>query len=373
MIEYIISSGLYRIFGYFFLALLILVILAVISYFMRDRLIANLVYSRTFSEKGVYEGEEITMTETVYNKNWLPMFFVNVEAYIYGELEVAEYQKSGRSMQYFLSRFHLMPFMQIKRKHKIICTKRGHYSLDTVDIYYQKRVKYLSSPLSVYVYPKVIDMPKSSYPLGILQGDCPTANRLIADPFSLAGIRDYNFSDPFNTINFKASAKNCFAGGMSASFLKVNQRDFCSSRTIMVYLNFQNLSDDSIPTDIYEKIMEDGLSYACSIVRQAIYEGYRVGFAANCRMADGELSARYSVESGEIHLLGILRTMAEIVPQAGVSITSVLDCDILNGLANSEVYFISLAADNAVEQRLFDLQKNNAVSVIPLEIEELNI
>ena len=41
--------------------------------YLRAKMIARIVYSRSFSELGAYEGERITMTETIYNPTPLPL------------------------------------------------------------------------------------------------------------------------------------------------------------------------------------------------------------------------------------------------------------------------------------------------------------
>ncbi len=367
MIDYIISSGLYRLFGYVFLALIVFGIILLISYFLRDKLIANLRYQRSFSEEGVYEGESLILTETIYNKNWLPLFFVNVEAYIYNQLIIDEYEPSpDKSMQYFLSRFHLMPFMQIKRRHKIVCSKRGVYELDTADIYYNKRMIYVNAPAKVYVYPKVIPFLSQSLTSRSLQGDAPTMRRLIHDPFSVSGIRDYTFGDPFNIINFKATAKSYHTGILSSSALKVNNRDFSSNRSLMVYLNFQLPTDETIPTPIYQEMMENGLSYASALIRESSYCGYRTGFAANCTTVSGALSVRFDIDGGETHLIGILRQMAEIHPSNGISVGAMLDHDIINSIRDTEIYFITVYLDDSIDQRLYRLGMNNSVTIIDL-------
>jgi len=112
------------------LIVLLLVILYIIYYHLKDRMVQRIEYKREFSEEGVYETEYVTMIETITNRSWLPLFFIDIEAYIYNgiQLQDIEYDRK-RAMQYVTSRFHLLPFMRIRRKHEVYCAKRGFYQL----------------------------------------------------------------------------------------------------------------------------------------------------------------------------------------------------------------------------------------------------
>ena len=96
---------------------------------LRNKRLGNIEYSREFSEVGVYEGDEVELIETVRNTSSFPLLWVDIESYFYNELELEEYERDPddkNSMQYLISRFNLWPYMQIRRRHKVICKQRGH-------------------------------------------------------------------------------------------------------------------------------------------------------------------------------------------------------------------------------------------------------
>ena len=100
---------------------------------VRRSQIRRLRYSRDFSLSGVFEGERVIFRETITNTSNLPMLFVDVEAYIYGELALDGYTGLHEDdMQYFISRFHLMPHATVTRSRKMTVKKRGVYDLSTV-------------------------------------------------------------------------------------------------------------------------------------------------------------------------------------------------------------------------------------------------
>ena len=207
------------------LALLTLVLYRVyIS--LRNKRLGRIEYSREFSEVGVYEGDEVELIETVRNTGAFPLLWVDIESYFYNELELEEYERDPAEkdkMQYLISRFNLWPYMQIRRRHKVICRKRGHYSLHVASIYSKTGPIAQDAPAEIYVYPKALPLDMQDFAQGRLQGDYVSRRPLYSDPFSFAGIRDYRFGDQMSQINFKASARVPF-GGASTSPFKVNSR-----------------------------------------------------------------------------------------------------------------------------------------------------
>ncbi len=93
--------------------------------------------------------------------------------------------------------------------------------------------------------------------VGRMQGEYVSNRPLFTDPFSLAGIRDYRFGDPVSQINFKASARVPMTG-FSASPFKVNARDYCASRRLMVYMDFHLPMGSKIDGAEYSRRAEQG-------------------------------------------------------------------------------------------------------------------
>ncbi len=338
---------------------------------LRNARLSGLIYERHFSEEGVYEGEEVELIETIRNPGFFPMLGVDVESYIFNELELEEFEPDGKSsMQYCISRFNLWPYMQIKRHHTITATKRGHYKLQIATIYSKKAPVPMEAPTELYVYPKAIPLNLPAMAVGRMQGDFVSTRPLFSDPFSLAGIRDYRFGDPMSQINFKASARVPMTG-FSASPLKVNARDYCASRRLMVYMDFHLNMGSKIDGREYARRAERGLSFSAAFVRDAIYGGFAVGFAANCKAMDGELSSRFPCDSSEAQLMAIMREMARMNPTDGASFASLLEADIRAGMRDTEIVIISFDTHEEVMDRISALEMlGNSVQHIILEGEE---
>lgn len=351
-----------------------LIIVGYILYYnVKVKLIKNLKYTREFSMSGVFEGEELVLTETIYNGSFLPLFYVDVETYVYNNLKLMNYSGGDfdSSMQLIISRFHLMPFMQIKRHHKIKCLRRSYYKLDSAKIITKEKTMYFDSLAEVYVYPKTVELQQISYPVNFLQGSSLSQRRVMQDPFSLAGIRNYTSGDPFNMINFKATAKSGYQG-MQMSSIKVNKLDYCSDRIFMIYINFQPPSEVlSIPSYIHESLMENALSFAASFISEALRNGYKAGFAANCRLVNGEGRIVFPIVGGVYHIEEMLREMAKAQIIRGVSFASLLESGTKTDIYNAEIFVITPYIDNNIDKNIAILRRrNNAVTVITLENED---
>ena len=74
----------------------------------REKNLKNISYSREFTEKGVYAGDEVELIETVVNNGFFPLLAVDIEAYLYNELRLSGFEPPKKDgMQYFISRFNL--------------------------------------------------------------------------------------------------------------------------------------------------------------------------------------------------------------------------------------------------------------------------
>ncbi len=335
--------------------------------FLRAKALKKISYTRQFSEKGSYQGDEIFLVETITNKSFLPLFFITIDYYIYNQLQYDGYELSrDENMQFATSRFFLiLPFMRIKRKHRIKLLKRGYYELDTITASCTKAERIISAPAKVYVYPPLMKTDDLPIPASTLQGDANSRTWLIKDPFSLNGIREYRFGDSFNSINFKATARS---GKLGFEGIRVNNRDFCSNRNLMVYLNFQTDGSSPIEGHYYEVLMEKGLSYSAAILREAFDYGYRVGFSANSTLSTGETHIYYPMTQGAANYEEILRLMALVtLIEGGSSFTSIIKNDIIRGLSDSEAIIISTYCNETIESAANQLRRyGNNVTIILL-------
>jgi len=336
----------------------IFIALVIIYQWARYASIKRIRYRRYFAQPGVFEGESVLLVEKIANTTLMPLFFVDVDAVLHNDLRLPG-RRYGGMMQRYVSRFFLMPFTRVKRTVKIECVRRGYYELDTVSIYFFMKSVYASSRAALHVYPRAVGCEESNPLETQMQNTERAEKRLLADPFSFSGVREYRPGDPFGSVNYKATART--------GVLKVNNRDFFSSRNYMIYIDFHTASFfESIPTTVYGGLMEGALSYASDMVWKSVRSGYGVGFAANCRMTGGAGSVRFPMRRGHDHYVEILREMAKIRTTPGNSFDWLIRQDV-DALWNADVYIMTVHGTEQITDLIEMLKvKGNHVSIIKL-------
>ncbi|MBO5702742.1 MAG: DUF58 domain-containing protein [Clostridia bacterium] len=358
-------------FPYFFwlaVAVVIFLILRKIYLRIRENNLCNITYTREFTEKGVYAGDEVELIETVVNNGFFPLLAVDIEAYLYNELRLQGFEPPKKDgMQYFISRFNLWPYMRIRRRHKLVCLKRGHYQLQSAVVRKKLGEEVFECPAEIYVYPKPFEIDPALPAVSMMQGDERALRQLFADPFSISGVRDYRFGDPVSQINFKASAKTWLGSRRSATPLMVNDRDFCAARRLAVFIDYHLERDCGIDGEEYGRLTELALSYSAHIIRNAVYGGYSVGFFANCKRQDGSMIERFPLAGGEAHMLDIFRTMASMRAADGGSFPALLDELLETGENSAEILIFVLCQTPETDARAFELERRgNGVRVFSL-------
>jgi uncharacterized protein (DUF58 family) len=136
----------------------------------------------------------------------------------------------------------------------------------------------------------------------------------------------------------------------------------------MIYMDFHLPMGSKIDGKEYNKRAERGLSFTAALVRDAIYGGFAVGFAANCKAIDGAMSSRFPCESSDAQLIAIMKEMARMNPTDGASFASLLEADIREGMRDTEVIIIAYDHNEEVLDRITTLEQfGNSVQTIILE------
>ena len=343
----------------FFVALAVFLIV-LLARAIRKFSVDHLCYERHFADACVYEGDSTELIETIWNPTAFIVPFTDVGSYFYSGLAV-DGKEPQKGMNLFLSRYHLMPFERVTRRIRIECLKRGYYRLTSVFVSRPGEERHIDAPTEIYVYPKLenlADDVRSAYGMG----DALSRRKLIMDPFTISGVREYQPGDSFHTINFKASAR--LSAGGNPRFM-VNRYDYCSNFKYYVYQNFHLPKGGDIMFDDYEEIVETGLKIAAALVVKSLDAGGVCAFGANCTTLDGRQKVEFSARGGDVHKNDILREMAMIRAIDGASFASILASDIAKGVMNSEVFIITPYLDDGISEQISVLERlGNAVRVI---------
>lgn len=344
-------------------AAVLIIALFALAHEFKMRMIGRLKYSREFSEHDVAEGGEIEIVETIYNPTLIPFFFLDIASYIDGRLLIEGHSKT-EGMQLVISRFHLLPFVKLTRRYKVKCLRRGHYKMESAAVLQKRRAleyaKTFNIDSDVYVYPVTAPYDYSVNTASFVHGAAPSKNKFVTDPFSAAGIRDYVFGDPFNTINFKATAKSAYQGG---GCIKINRFEHNSDRIFMIYLNFQHTGAFA-KTEDYEPVMERAISVCAKFVAEATENGHRVGFAANCHSENGENRIVFPILGGYSHAKDIMRSLSSLRIDHASSFLSLIEAGMKNELSMAEVFVVSPCTDCYLDDAVRMLRMRNSVEVV---------
>ncbi len=355
------------------LGVLLLIILIMIYRHTKAACIRKLEYSRHFTDEGAHEGTNTVLVETIYNPSFFFLFGIHVESFLYSGIRPQDVvYDNSTDMHYCVSTFRIIPpFGRITRRNIICCEKRGIYDLESVEINYRKVPHTIKSEASIYVYPKAIPLSGVLMHPNSVQGDNPTNRRLIYDPFSFSGIRDYDMGDSMKMINYKATARSVQGAGYG---IKVNKFDYVSNRNVLVLIDYKYSDEAQISGEDYNAIMENALRVATALICEASDSGYRVGFAANCKLPSGDMYLRFPADSGVLHYIEMLKSMAGIRASAGMSMQKLIEMYVDDFLSETEIVLFAHEVDETAAVNLERLSvMGNSVNTFILDESFINI
>ena len=326
---------------------------------LRKYALKNLEYKRYFTDKGAFEGQETELIEELTNHGFFPLLRVYVETHITTKLYMPGVSGGNEINQEFISRFFVMPYTRIRRHHRVILKKRGHYKLESAKISFMGIEAYLDSEADIRVYPKELHIDDMQKINQCIQVSALSNRPIIRDVFSFAKVREYTYGDPINIINHKSTAR--------MGRLMVNDSDFVLGRKILLCLNFQ-AGNTGIPNDEFTEIQEKSMEFAAYLTGEAIRKGWQIGLIANCKTDNGAKSIKSDIGTGYAKYIEILEALSMARTIFGNSIGKIIDEVADENLRNTEVIIFSTYMDESIEKRIEMLmRKGNEVTVIDLK------
>lgn len=266
-------------------------------------------YRANFSASVATEGHQLQIIEELENKKFLPLPWVYTKTQLpSGFIFVDKNSEPISGKSGGISLFAMMSYTAIRHKRRFICNKRGFFRFSTTHIsisnlfhtkQFAKDIKNLGE---LIVYPRTLEELEESEFLFKLLDTTILSNRMInPDPFEFRGIRDYQPTDPLNSINFKASA-------VSQS-LMVN----IFAPTIGVQLNII-LGMDSIAniTPNYVDVYENAIRVVSTLAQRYILQDVSVSFLTNGRNSQSGKPMRLTAGKSFPHLNKINECLALI-------------------------------------------------------------
>lgn len=229
----------------------------------------------SISTSTVFEGDEAVVTETVLNEKLMPLPWIWVKFQVDRSIMFEDIEGKNITDNYYRNDlFYIMGNQKIRRNLKCICTKRGYYNIQSLDIigcnmFFTNRmsVQYHSGE-GITVYPRLIENIDIDGIYSRITGEVRKRQFINPDPFEFAGIREYQPYDSFKSINFNASAKS--------DELMVNVNTPTMQREIWLVLNIESTD---IRTDA--ELWEESIRLTATIATHYIEGGYAVGVVTN--------------------------------------------------------------------------------------------
>lgn len=257
------------------------------------------------SKNTTFPGDELILTETVVNRKWLPLPMVTVKfevdrSFVFGN-EVVNTNVSDYS--YKSDVFSLLFYQKIIRNIPLVCTKRGYFTIDrlnivSTDVMMDKTLTtFFDVGKKVTVYPAEVLSDDIEIPYRRIMGTVLTRQYTYEDPFEFLGIRQYQTYDSLKDVNWTASAKT--------GELKVNVHAHTAAQQVCILLNLEN---DGVWN--YEDLKEKAISMACSLACRLTRQAVAVSLMSNGR--DILTGNEMLIEAGcdESHRMNIMTTLA---------------------------------------------------------------
>jgi uncharacterized protein (DUF58 family) len=341
---------------------------AILVFFLQAKLfhrygLKQIGYERKFQKRVSYRGETIELVEQLTNAKWLPVPWMRVESQLSSDLLFHRQDNlevsSGTLSQNHKSFFTLMPNTKITRRHRIVCTKRGWYKLQSVTMTagdllgFIHQTKQIALNGELIVYPTPADVPVHELPSHSWQGELSVRRWIVEDPFVVMGTRDYRSGDTHKMVNWKATAR--------AGKLQVHQYDYTADRKLMIYLNVED-NENMWRTVNDEELIEHGIEWAAGAAQSVIQSGMEAGFCTNMPIIGEFGSTLIEPRSGGGHLSEIFEAMAKLELLRTEPFIDLLTREADSGYAQRDVLVISTFWNDQLEYQADRLRRNgNAV------------
>lgn len=269
--------------------------------------IAQNVLYRRFWNKGLnvfinvsshdaFEGETLTLTETITNRKLLPLPSLKVKFMTSATLLFDSKENASITDHYYRTDlFSIMMYQELTRKLQFVCSHRGYYSFSSLTVicsnllYTSELVKDFPCDHYLYVYPKQIKTEKLLPVFRKMFGPVLTKRYINEDPFEFRSIREYNAFDSIRTVNWKASAKT--------GELKVNTHEYTSSQQFRIFLNLE-----AAKLRKQNDLLEESIRIASSIAAASIEKGISISLSSNALEHNTPIVLTLPEGSGKSHL-----------------------------------------------------------------------
>ena len=342
-----------------FLAFLVI---AVIQMWIFSRFsLRRLSYRRWFSPDIVNEGDEVTMYEAIRNEKLLPVPWLRIEAGISSHLrfgaqraaednagDVTAVQSGAR--QYHRSIFSLGPYAGVTRRHHVTCTRRGFYRMRTAALTVgdllglgHRKTREVETDSLLVVYPRTLALEDVFSDRNSFSGDIVVRRWIMEDPFLMRGVRDYTGNEPYNRINWKATAKT--------GSLQVQEYDYSADIRLLILLNIDTDADQWSAV-IDERAAEHAISVAASIAQYMLENGIETGFASNAALSEEDDTISIPPQTGTVQLADIFTALSRLTLRRALTFPTMLQTLASGELESTDILLITAYTDEGIDRQV---------------------
>ncbi|MBR4556848.1 MAG: DUF58 domain-containing protein [Clostridiales bacterium] len=250
-----------------FICVLIAVFTVEVIYY-RLHALDNLNLKVDFSKNVADFGEDVELIEVAENRKRLPLPFIILKFECPREIRFYDMENTSTSDHLYREDMLTMrAFSKHTRRIKAQCTKRGYYvfprvGITTSDLFLTERfTRDFANDSDLVVLPELIDSNIMRTLTSVTLSDMQCRRTLLTDPFTLAGIREYDPNDPMKSINWTASAKT--------GTLMVNQNASTCTQKVHVFVNL-DFYNQKRSTSLLEASISLAYSYLHEIAELGI-------------------------------------------------------------------------------------------------------
>ena len=266
----------------------------------------NLEIQVEFKEEAVPEGADSELTETILNRKWMFLPFLQVGFQTHKSLKFGEEENVTVSdLCYKRDVFTVGGYQKITRTIPFHCSKRGYYEIESADLITRSPLltkkfhKAEEQNTYIYVYPAQIKDAGMDIIFQKIMGDVTAKKNIYEDPFEFRGIREYQPTDPMSRINWKASAR--------AEQWMVNLYGSTNAQEIVIFLD---LEDETAWK--YDDIHEQQISLAVTLAAGFTEIGIPISLVTNGKDIKLDKNLRLEAGTGKQQLLNVNRGLARI-------------------------------------------------------------
>lgn len=294
------------------MTLLVIILGAGICYWLQ-----NIIYEKywskglfvdlSFQKKQVVKGETVELKEVITNNKVLPLLMLRLKFMMHSSMQFPDSEENVAvsDLCYKNDVFSLLFFQKITRTIPFVCTQRGFFTIDHIDLISSNlflNISYIKSePIyrEIIVFPSMVDASKLEIPFQRIMGELLSRKYLYADPFEFRGIREYMPTDTMSSINWKSSAKS--------GELLVNVHEYTASQEICLLLNLEKETQWEADT-----VLEECISMAAGLCEKLL--SVNVGIRILCNGCDLHTKQPVCLTTGASleHMETILTSFARI-------------------------------------------------------------